>query len=129
VGAWGAGRLSDLWIEVVKKTPTGDFHVLVDTADRIARSSAARSVADVEAHARRLLQSFVAVVDGWREAKRKAPQKSVEAFLRNFAACEEVIDGERDPTRHPAPETKREPEQREYEDLEEIMRRTTGTAP
>lgn len=98
--SWGAARLSDQWVEVVKKTPTGNYQVLVEAADRIARSAEARSTT-VETHAVRLLQSFGSLVDGWRKAKRPTPQMSVEAFVKHFAACEEVIDGERDPNEEP----------------------------
>lgn len=94
---WGTKNLHDLWFEVVRKTPSGDWTVLHRLTERIAASARARGVTDVEAHARGLLQSFVAVVDGWRDAKRPRPQKSVEAFEKHFTAAEEVIDGERDP--------------------------------
>jgi hypothetical protein len=127
--AWSTGRLSALWVELIKKTPTGNYQVLVEAVDRIARSAEARSVT-VETHAIRLLQSFASLVDGWRKAKRPTSQLSVEAFLKHFAACEEIIDGERNPNDVPTVEHRREEQpQREYEDLEEAVRRNAPVIP
>lgn len=94
--AWGKARFSELWIEVVKKTPTGNWVLLDDIAERCALSARSRGI-PVELHTPRLLSAFVALRTGWKGANRPCPQPRVEAFDSHFAACEEVVDGERDP--------------------------------
>lgn len=92
-----AKRFHDTWFDYAQKTPTGEYDVLVAAAERCEKSAALFKTADVDAHARSLIGAFIRLIQGWKDAKTKRPQLSVEAFLRNFAACEETLTGERDP--------------------------------
>lgn len=119
--AWGRPQWMNAWdsvpdVRAVGMGTGGNWSLYSQLAADSATSAARLGVADVPAHAKRLVESFVEWAKALREAGQPAPQNlTPEAFERNFSVAEQWLRGDRSMVKRPrgpdramAPESRKE---------------------